>query len=303
MRRASRRAVLWPEIPDGVGMGRSPTWVPRLLAACILSLPAARVHAGETCMFSGSTDYGGRLKVSAESGSAGGRTGIDVQLELDATPLPLIHTRYVMEEISSWRENGIEQVAVNDRYSVDGHIVRQQWDVYNRAPDGLHAYRVQGKRRGEFQRQHPGFVQFWNPDAFGKPWLAAYPYSIGTRRPDLDLHQDPSLVRTPLAFAFYWLGWLPRQGGVVPLFLPGFKERKLVQLPIAPMSDREAGRVSGWRAPVEYPYLSATRPSVALAWTTGDRHVRQLLLDLHGVEHSARGSVHANGCRSSAPPT
>ncbi len=253
-------------------------------------------------MFSGRTDYGGRLEVAADSGTAGARTEIDVRLELDATPLPLIHTRYVMEEISTWRQDGIEQVAVNDRYSVDGHIVRQQWDVYNRAADGLHAFRVQGKRQGEFRRQHPDFMQFWNPDAFGKPWLGSYPYSTTARRPDLDLHQDPSLVRTPLALAFYWLRWLPRQGEVVPLFLPGFKEQKLVELAIGPVPGGLPGGPSGWRAPIAYPYLSPTRPSTALAWTTGDRHVEQLLFDLHGVEHSARGSIHADGCKTAPPP-
>ena len=273
-----------------------------MLAACILLAPAARTRAAESCTFSGTTDYAGRLRITADSATVGGRTGIDVRLELDATPLPLIHTRYLLEEISSWRQNGIEQVAVNDRYSVDGHIVRQQWDVYDRAADGLHAFRIQGKRSGEFQRQHPGFMRFWNPDRFGEPWLGDYPYSTGARRPDLDLHQDPSLVRTPLALAFYWLRWLPPQGGVVPLFLPGFKEEKLVRLAIGPMPGQRPGSVSGWKAPIAYPYLSPVRPSAAFAWISSDHHVRQLLFDLHGVEHSARGVVHDEGCRS-VPPT
>ena len=252
-------------------------------------------------MFSGRTDYGGHLKIAAASRTAGGRTEVDVTLELNATPLPLVQTHYVMEEISSWRQDGIEKVAVNDRYTFDGHIVRQQWDVYDRAGDGLHAFRVQGKRAGEFQRQHPDFVQFWNPDTFGKPWLDSYPYSGKARRPDLDLHQDPSSVRTPLAFAFYWLRWLPPQGSVVPLFLPGFKEQKLVRLTIGRTPDKLPERFSGWKAPLEYPYLSLTRPSVVLAWTSSDRHVQRLLFDLHGVEHSAQGFVQADGC-SGAPP-
>ena len=282
-------------------MNRLPTHLPRLLAACIVLAPAARAGATETCTFSGRTDYGGRLRVVADSGTVGGRTELDVRLELNATPLPLIHTRYLMQEISSWRPNGIEQVAVNDRYSVDGHIVRQQWDVYDRAADGLHAFRVQGKRSGEFQRQHPEFMQFWNPDRFGQPWLGDYPRSTGARRPDLDLHQDPSSIRTPLALAFYWLRWLPPQGSVVPLFLPGFKEQKLVELAIGPVPGRLPGGVSGWKAPIEYPYLSPVRPSAAFAWTSSDRHVRQLVFDLHGVEHSARGVVQEDGCRSVPP--
>jgi hypothetical protein len=278
-----------------------------LLTASIFLSPTARAAGKETCQFSGETNYAGRLEVVADSRIAGDRTEVDVRLELNVSPLPLIHTHYVMEEISSWRRDGIRQVAVNDRYSFDGHIVRQQWDVYNRVADGLQAFRVQGKRPGEFRRQHPDFMQFWDRGMFGKPWLDRYPYSVGTRRPDLDLHHDPALVRTPLALAFYWIRWLPRQGSVVPLFLPGFKEQNLVDLPIGPLPDREAGPDpshggrSGWRAPIEYPYLSPTQPSVALAWTSSDRHVLQLAFDLHGVEHGARGSVHEDWCRDLPP--
>ena len=271
-----------------------------LRIALILTATAANAIAEETCLFSGKTDYGGRLNVVEGSSTAGEETKIDVRLQLNATPLPFVHTHYVMEEISSWSQNGIEQVAVNDRYSFDGHIVRQQWDVYNRSADGLLAFRVQGKRSAQFRRQHPDFMQFWDPEMFGKPWLAQYPYSTQARRPDLDLHYDPTRVRTPLALAFYWLRWLPRQGSTVPLFLPGFKEQKLVNLAIGPTSDRGTGGASGWRAPIEYPDLSPTRPSTALAWTSVDRHVLQLVFDLHGVEHSARGFLKADGCSSAA---
>lgn len=276
---------------------RNSSLIGLLSMSALLLLGAAQASATETCLFSGTTDYGGRLHVAADATIVGARTEIDVRLELDAAPLPLIHTHYVMEEQSSWRENGIEQVAVNDRYSFDGHIVRQQWDVYNRAPDGLHAFRVQGKRWGEFRRQHPDFMQFWSPDMFGRPWLDRYPYSPAARRPDLDLHHDPALVQTPLALAFYWLRRLPRQGRIVPLFLPGFKEQKLVDLAIGPISGQSSAVMSGWIAPIEYPYLSLSRPSTAQAWISTDRHVLTLLFDLHGVEHSARGVVHDDGCR------
>lgn len=276
----------------------SPTQTPWLLMVVVLAAAAAPASAQETCLFSGKTDYRGQLGIVETSRMVGAETQIDVRLVLDARPLPLIHTHYVMQEISSWRRGAIQQVAVNDRYSFDGHIVRQQWDVYDRAADGLHAFRVQGKRLGEFQRQHPDFVQFWSPDMFGRPWLEKYPYSARARRPDLDLHSDLSLVRTPLALAFYWLRWLPPQGSVVPLFLPGFKEQKLVELAIGPLPDGGNGSRAGWKAPIQYPYLSPTRPSTALAWTTTNRHVAQLVFDLHGVEHSAQGVVHEDGCMS-----
>ena len=273
-----------------------------LLAALILIATAANAVAEGTCLFSGKTDYGGRLDVVEVSSTVGEETKIDVRLVLNATPLPLIHTHYVMEEISSWAPTGIEQVAVNDRYSFDGHIVRQQWDVYNRDADGLKAYRVQGKRPDQFRRQHPNFVQFWDPAMFGKPWLEHYPYSTHARRPDLDLHYDPSRVRTPLALAFYWLRWLPRQGSVVSLFLPGFKEEKLVNLAIGPTASKRSGGAIVWKAPIEYPFLSSTRPSTASAWTSADQHVLQVAFDLHGVEHSARGFLKADGCTSTPAP-
>lgn len=273
----------------------------RLLVVAVSVVMLAGRSEAETCRFSGTTDYGGRLDITAQSTTVAGRTLVDVRLELNASPLPLVHTHYVMQEISTWRPDGIEQVAVNDRYSFDGHIVRQQWDVYDRADDGLHAFRVQGKRSAEFARQHPDFVQFWNPGMFGRPWLPQYPYSTQARRPDLDLHADPSRVRTPLALAFYWLPRLPLQGAVVPLFLPGFKEQKLVELAIGPSPQSGPGAPSGWKAPIQYPYLSPTRPSTASALTSSDRHVLQLVFDLHGVEHSARGVIHADGCKAQPP--
>ena len=80
---------------DEVEVGCSSTrWV-RLMAACSFVLPAAFARAEETCVFSGKTDYGGRLRIVAVSKEIGGRTDIDARLELNATPLPLIHTRYV----------------------------------------------------------------------------------------------------------------------------------------------------------------------------------------------------------------
>lgn len=268
----------------------------RLIAFSVCVLLSRGAIAAESCRFTGKTDYNGQLVVVADAAIRAGRTQLNVRLDLDARPLPLIHTHYVMEEISSWSQSGIEQAAVNDRYTFDGHIVRQQWDVYDRVNDGLRAFRVQGKRAAQFQQQHPDFTRFWNPRMLGKPWLDAFPYSAKTRRPDLDLHHDPRAVRTPLALAFYWLRWLPRQGSVVPVFLPGFKEQKLVDLAIGPLSDRSVGGQATWRAPIAYPYLSLSRPSMALARTSADRHLLQLLFELHGVEHSARGNVVADGC-------
>jgi hypothetical protein len=89
----------------------------------------------------------------------------------------------------------------------------------------LQAERVQAKTLSDFQRQHPGFVQHWDPATFGQPWLHDYPSAPPERRIDLDLHDTPSLsaLRSPLALAFYWVRWLPQTRQDVPVFLPGFK--------------------------------------------------------------------------------
>ncbi len=47
-------------------------------------------------------------------------------------------------------------------------------------------------------------------------------------------------LSSPLAMAFYWIRWLPRGGDEVPVFLPGFKADKLVDVPVGPAS-------AGWQ--------------------------------------------------------
>ncbi len=198
-----------------------------------LALAAGGAHA-ETCRYDGVTSYAGRLAIVAEAVADGGAVRVDVRLQLDAQPLPLLHTHYLMEEISTADANGVERVAVNSRYRVDGHIVRQQWDVFDRTAEGLDAFRIEGKRAGEFGRQHPRFASFWDPGRFGQPWLEAFVRASPERRRDLDLRQMSASVRPPLALAFYWLRVLPAAGGVVPVFLPGFKDAKRVDLSIGP---------------------------------------------------------------------
>jgi hypothetical protein len=96
--------------------------------------------------------------------------------------------------------------------------------------------RVQAKTLEDLHRRHPGFVQHWDPTSFGQPWLRDFPSAPPERRIDLDLHASPlpPALRSPLALAFYWVRWLPRAGQDVPVFLPGFKGERLVEVPVLP---------------------------------------------------------------------
>ena len=265
----------------------------------LLATPAA---ADEVCRYAGSSDYDGRLAIEARSVAGEGGLRLDIRLQLDADPLPLVHTRYLMQEISVWHRDGLSQLAVNSRYRFDDHIVRQQWDVYDRTPDGLAAWRVQGKHPAEFRRQHPGFAGHWDLARFGAPWLADYGMLTSDRRPDLDVAHDMRAVRSPLALAFYWLRWLDRPE-TVPVYLPGFKEQKLVELGIGAGIGTEpgAGRRT-WQATPRYPGLDPSRPSTVTATMAPDRHLQRLEFDLHGVEHSARARVILVGCTGTLPP-
>ncbi|WP_419727931.1 hypothetical protein [Lichenicola sp.] len=270
------------------------------LAATLLAA-ASPAAADETCRFTGRTSYDGTLAIGAHTTIVAGALQIDVRLQLDANPLPLVHTHYVMQEVSAWSPQGVLWIAVNDRYRFDGHIVRQQWDVYRRVGDTLQGYRLQGKRLPEFERRHPGFVQHWNPARFGDDWLADYAKGAPDRRPDLDLTHDLAEVRVPLALSFYWLRLLPPGATTVSVFLPGFKEEKRAELAIGPSVPVSRGGTVR-QAPIHYPYLSPTTPSTATVQLTPDHHIRQLMFDLHGVEHSARGVVAQTGCTGTPLP-
>jgi len=88
-------------------------------------------------------------------------TTVDVIGRFTATPIPFVHINYLMEEISTWKSDQLQSVAVNSRYIVDSHIVRQEWDLFDRGTDGLEAYRLQGKTLDDFRRKYPAFVRHW----------------------------------------------------------------------------------------------------------------------------------------------
>jgi hypothetical protein len=254
--------------------------------------------AAEVCQFAGSTDYGGHVTVTTVVTATGDTTVVDVAATFDSTTMLLFGVHYLLEEVSIWRGGLLENVAVNSRYLLGHRIVRQQWDEFRRTADGMQAERVQAKTLTDFRRRHPGFVQHWDPATFGQPWLGDYPSAPPERRIDLDLHASPfpPTLRTPLAMAFYWVRWLPQAGQDVPVFLPGFKAERVVEVPVAP-APAATGTV--WHADLHYPSLSKHQPSTASARVSLDGHLLRIAFELHTVYGSGRGEIDQQGCDGS----
>ena len=86
---------------------------------------------------------------------------------------------------------------------------------------------------------------------------------------------------------------------MVSVFLPGFKDRKQVELTVG--ASWRAGGLSERVAPLRYPELSAGVRSTATAWLSTGRQVMQLAFDLHGVQYSARATIRSLGCTGILP--
>jgi hypothetical protein len=272
------------------------TDMPRLIATLIVGwLCTATAAAGEACRYAGTTDYDGRVAITTDASTENGITNVDVLVTFRAVTGFWLPVRYLIEEISTWRAGELQSVSANYRYLLAGHIMRQQWDDFQRGPGGMQARRVQGKTLGDFRLKHPGFVEHWDPATFGQPWLQDYASAPPERRADLDLASPtlPSGLRSPLAMAFYWVRWLPRGGADVPVFLPGFKTDRVAQLHIT-----GAGADGGmmWQTPLRYPAFSDTPASSATAWTSPDHRLLRLSFELHGSRGSARGLIQQQGC-------
>ena len=181
-------------------------------------------------------------------------------------------------------------------------ILLQCWEVSTMgvpARRGRHAGGAcTGQDSGGFP---PRFVQHWDPASFGHPWLHDYPSAPPERRIDLDLHASPlpPAPRSPLALAFYWVRWLPRAAQDVPVFLPGFKAERLVEVPVAP-APAAAGTV--WRAVLHPLSLSKWQPSTASALVSPDEHLVRIAFELHTVHGSGRGEIDQQGCDGSPLP-
>ena len=268
-------------------------------AAAALMVVAGGASAHEVCRFVGTTDHSGRIAVVTDVATAGFTTTVDVRVEFEAAPMLWPAILYRAEELSTWRAGELERVAVNNRYFAGGHVVRQQWDEFERGADRMEARRVQAKSLAELAYTHPSFVRHWDVAAFGVPWLTDYWASSPERRPDLDGSPLSPGLRTPLAMAFYWVRSLPNGGQEVPVFLPGFKARQVVRLPIT--SAAWAGGLV-WETPLRYPALKERPVSTATAWTSTDGHLLQLAFELHSWSGSARGLIHQGSCDGSVAP-
>jgi hypothetical protein len=266
-------------------------WVVAIVAVQL----CGTASAGEVCRFAGHTDYAGHVAVTTAVTAAGDGTIVDVAAAFDSTSMFLFGVHYLLEEVSIWRGGQLQNVAVNSRYLLGHHIVRQQWDEFRRTADSMQAERVQAKNLADFRRRHPGFVQHWDPATFGEPWLLDYPSASPERRIDLDLNVSPfpPALRSPLAMAFYWVRWLPHAGQDVSVFLPGFKADRLVDVPLAPAT-AAAGVV--WHAVLHYPKLSERHPSTAAALVSPDGHLARIEFKLHTVYGSGDGEINLQGC-------
>lgn len=256
----------------------------------------ANVSHAEVCHFAGTTDPAGRVAITTDVTATGGITRVDVALTFNSTTMFWVPIHYLVDEVSQWRAGELESVAVNTRYLIGNHIVRQLWDRFQRGSSGMQAQRVQAKTLSDFRAKHPGFVQHWDPATFGQSWLQDYPSASPERRADLDLNGSPlpSSLRSPLAMAFYWIRWLPSGGEDVAVFLPGFKADRVVHLPVTGAS---SGGVTMWQAPVRYPALQDSPASTAEAWTSAGGNLLRLTFDLHERRGSAHGVIEQKGCQ------
>lgn len=272
-----------------------------LVVLLMLTPLAARA---ETCRFTGTTSYDGRLAVRTGAAQVDGLLTLDVTVEF-AVHAWMTDYRYLGQEITTWSVGEgqgatLRSVAVNQRSLADGSIKRQQWDVFTRNGTRLEGYRVQAKSLADFRQRHPGFVAHWAPAGFGQPWLADFPRAGAERRPDLDLPAGD--VQTPLAVAFYWSRFLPPGGGAVSLILPGFKRDKQVSLSFGPATLPGTHPImpnEGWRrwsTPLRHPALDTRPASLATAWVSPDQHLLQLGFDVHTGWASGKTILHAEGC-------
>jgi hypothetical protein len=271
-------------------------WPACLIAGYLFAIPA---WGSEVCRFAGTTDFDGQVAVTAiaDTNPADGTTTVDVRLGFNGTPMLFVHTNYLMQEISTWKATRLQSLAVNSRYRVDGHVVRQLWDVFVRGNDGLEAYRLQARTPKEFLGKHPTFAEHANWAAFGHPWLQDYWRANPERRRDLDLPASSAVpgIRSPLALAFYWGERLPRTGEAATVFLPGFKKDKSVTLTITPAGPPSGG-AQPWETSLRYPALSMTQASTAKAWVSADGRLLELAVQVRTRDYTARGVIRLEGC-------
>lgn len=272
------------------------------LAWCAAAMLACHVAwAAETCRYSGTSSYSGRLNVETKASIVGGETTVDVTARVSARSFGFIDWQYLYEETGRWRDGELQSIGVNHRYSIEDSIRRQLWDVFTRTPNGMAAYRVQAKTLADFQAKHPGFVRHWEPSTFGEPWLPDYAAAPPERRADLDLPAAamPPGLGTPLALGFYWVRWAGQNNRTVPVFLPGFKRNARIDVTVVSVGSEPNGLLH-LRSSARHPQLSDTQVSTADAWISADHHLARVTFDARGDNVSAQGEVHLDRCQGDA---
>ena len=126
-----------------MGVGRSPATVLLAAGVVVVQLWAADASADEVCRFSGTTDYDGQVAVTTDVAASDGVTRVDVAVTFDSTTVFWLHVHYLIEEVSTWRAGELERVAVNSRYLLGDHIVRQ-----SRCKAGAGRYSPRAFRKG-----------------------------------------------------------------------------------------------------------------------------------------------------------
>jgi hypothetical protein len=275
----------------------------RLAWYAVAVLTSHAAWADETCRYSGTTSYDGQVRVQTTAASANGGITVDVAARVKARSFGLIDWQYLYQEIGTWRDGELQSIGVNHRYSVAGSIRRQQWDLFNRTPSGMQAWRVQAKTLADFEIKHPGFVHHWSSASFGENWLPDYAAAPPERRPDLDLPREsmPPGLGTPLLLAFYWVRWAGDQERKVPVFLPGFKHDSRADIRVDSLG-LEPGGLRHFRSSVRHPQLSETRVSTGDAWVSADHHLVRETFEAHTDSASAQGELHLDGCQGVPPP-
>jgi len=268
-----------------------------VLLLAIVTGSAAPAFGRETCDYIGHTDYSGTVLARAEISPAPERTQVRVMLSVSARAMLVFKIHYWTEEISEWKDGELQSVAMNNRYIVNGGIVRQQWDYFERGSTGFAAFRVQAKNAEDFRRRYPAFYRYWNPSTFGQSWLQDYPSAHPERRPDLDLKNQaiPTGLRPPLAMAFYWISRLPPVRQSVPLFLPGEKRQPRIDLSLPP-PEPQAGEQRVWHIPVHLDALKTSESSLATAWISPSGQLLQAAFDVRSDSGSAKGWIRRVKC-------
>ena len=273
------------------------------LAWCAMTILISHaVWAGETCRYSGTTSYSGRISVETNAAVVNGETTVDVAAQVNARMFGIVDWQYLYQEIGTWRAGELQSIGVNHRYSVAGSIRRQQWDVFDRTADGMTAYRVQAKTLPDFRARHPGFVRHWDLASFGKPWLPDYASAPPERRADLDLPRAamPPGLGAPLLLAFYWVRRAGQRERTVPVFLPGFKRDARVDVRVEPLGV-EAGGLLHLRSSLRHKQLGEGNVSTGDAWISPDHHLVRVTFDARADHGSAQGMLRLEGCQGEPP--